>query len=62
MLPFLDVQKIKVFFRVAKPTFYKTANVMRKNEVKTSKDGRHKLQLATSCKEIVISNAKEHIK
>ena len=31
---------------------------MRKNEVKASKDGRHFLQLANSCKEIVSNNTK----
>ena len=65
-----------IFFRTSKPTlagylkfpqislhgFCKTVNVMPKNEVKTSKDRRHLLYLATNCKEIVSVNTKEHIK
>ena len=35
-----------------------TATAVRKNEAKTSKDGRHLPKLATSCKEIVSSNTK----
>ena len=35
---------------------------MRYSEVEKSKDGRHILQLATSCKKIVGSNTKEYIK
>ena len=35
---------------------------MQKNEVKASKDEKHLLQFATSCREIVCNNTKEHIK
>ena len=40
--------------------FCKTANLVCKSEVKTSKNGRH-MFLATSCKEIASSNTKECI-
>ena len=72
MLPFWNLQKILITFRIGKPTLARSlkfpchgfCKAIRKckKEANTSKYTRHLLELASSYMEIVSSNDKEHIK